>query len=255
MLFRRLFGPVFLGALAVLGYYLLNINNLNADIVEVNDFYGEQFFAVLSTLYAIMTALVLIKGLDSVDSLTAALLREATKIRTVASLSSAFQGEAAASSIRHLRTELGFYVDSLLEQRHAQTLERNAAAMETCRRIVAATPTDNAFDAELKIELIREIEALRLLRAERGSLAMQKLPGYLIWMLAVMTLAIIAPFFVEHTLELGFNYYAIFTLSTFGSFIFFMMQDINRPYDGLWTVDFSPFEDAHAALSEGRSGD
>lgn len=251
MLVRRLIGPVFWGAVVSFAYYLVNMYGLNIGVVEVNEFYGEQFFAVLSTLYAIITALVLIKGLENVDSLTSAVLREATKLRSIAALSLGFRDETTAGTMRHMRTELRFYADNVLAQGSAQRSQANDGAIDGCSRLVIGLATQDPFEATLKAELLRQIEELRAMRATRASLAETRLPGYLIWMLAVMTLSIIAPFFAEHSAEVSFNYYAIFAVSTFGSFIFFMMQDINKPYDGLWAVDFGPFREAAETLSAG----
>lgn len=248
MLYRRLLGPALLGALCTGGYYALNVSGLNLGLVAVDPFYGEQFFAVLSTLYAITTAMVMIKGLETVNSLSASILREATKIRSVGSLSAAFEGEDARAAMRRLRGELMIYVDNVREQKGADRSRKNDGVIDGCRRIVASIGAQTHVDVLLKIELLREIEALRLLRAERAAIAETRLPGYLVWMLAVMTAAIIAPFFLEHTAAINFNYYAIFLLSGFGSFIFFMILDINQPYDGLWQVNFAPLDEASADL-------
>ncbi len=257
MLIRRLIGPLTLGAICAGAYYALNKYGINLEIVDLDAFYGQQFFAVLSTLYAITTAMVLIKGLDTVNSLTAAILRESTKIRSIASLSAAFEHEAARSAMRNLRGELAIYVDNIREIRAASGAERtrkNDGVIDGCRRIIAAAPVDDGPDILLKIELLREIEALRLIRAERTAVARTRLPGYLIWMLLVMTVAIIAPFFLYGSQGVSFNYYAIFLLTTFGAFLFFMIHDINKPYDGLWKVNFDPLDEAAADLASSLDG-
>ena len=256
MLIRRFFGPLFLGLLAAAGYYALNRFGLNIGLVELNAYYGEQFFAVLSTLYAILTALVLLKGLQNADALTAALLHEATKIRSIAGMCDMFEGEAARASMRLVRGELRMFVENILEQQSASRSMRNDGAIDHCRKIIARMKVEGGADPAIKMELLRELEALRLLRSERASIAGQRLPLYMVWMIAALTLAIIAPFFVEHTRAVHFNYYAIFAIGAFGSFVFLMIRDINRPYEGLWAVDFSPFREAAEALEEtGGRGD
>ncbi|MCI4665125.1 MAG: hypothetical protein MRY74_10445 [Neomegalonema sp.] len=250
MIFRRLFGPVFIGLLCCVAYYFANQFELNQSLLVINEFYIEQFLTTLSTLYAIVTALVLIKGLETVNGLTAALLREATKVRSIASLSAAFHDDGSRAAMRHVRGELAMYVDNIRTRRDADRAERNDGAIDGCRRIIAGA---HVYETELKVALLRELEALRLLRAERGSQAASRVPGYLVWMLLVMKVAILAPFFLEHSTGPHFNYYAIFALSTFGSFIFLMVRDINRPYSGLWRVDFTPMDEAAAEL-EADSG-
>jgi hypothetical protein len=253
-LVRRLTGPLLLGLLAAIVYGALNFYEINQTTIDFNEFFGEQFFAVLATLYAIVTALMLVKGLETFDSLDRAIRNEAMKIRSINTYFYYFQNdlhEPNNNTIMLLRNALAQYVDNILSKSTATRAIKNDSIITDCINLCNNIKINDENDRIALIELIRAIDDLRILRGNRLSLASAKIPDYLISMLAVMTAVLVFPFFLHHHEGFSFNYYIIFSLSLFGSFIYFLLTDLNRPYSGVWRIDFSPYVEAkHELASE-----
>lgn len=252
-MFRRLFAPAVVGALAAAVYFFINEAALNKDLVVVDEFYGEQFYAVIATLYAIITALLLVKGIDSFNALSAAVNDEAMKIRSLNAFMTYFYSSGKEVGLEHveaIRLELLGYVSRVRGRGSASAAPENEKVIDLCIRHSAHIHLGDENDNIALAEVMRGLDELRRLRARRISCAEEKIPPYLIRMLALMTLAIMAPFFLLYEPGIGFNYYILFTFGTFGSFIYFLLTDINRPYDGLWTVDFSAYDVAESELKE-----
>ena len=251
-LFRRAIAPIIIGLAAILIYFLLNLFELNRVRIDINEFYGEQFFAVLATLYAIITALILVKGIESFDSLGNAINCEAMKIRSLNAYFHYFEGSSKASqdkTVTEIRQRLFAYVENVLEQKTAFRSSKNDQLIDQCVQQCANLDVIDENDRIALTEVIRGLDDLRKLRADRVNVAQTKIPGYLIGMLAFMTLSIMLPFYLHHQTGITFNYYIIFVLGTFGSFIFFLLTDINRPYEGLWQIDLNPFLEARSEVA------
>jgi len=244
---RRLIGPVFIGLIGVAVYWALNFYQLNNTDMEFSEFFGEQFFSVLATLYAIVTALMLVKGLDTFDSLDHAIRDEAMKIRSINTYFYYFQNDAVERNnnlINTIRNHLVQYVANILAQTTADRVEENDRVITVCIEKCNEIEVHDENDRIALSEIIRGIDDLRSLRSRRLNLASAKIPDYLIGMLAIMTVSVVLPFFLHHHNGLSFNYYIIFFLSLFGSFIYFLLTDLNKPYAGLWRIDFTPYVEA-----------
>ena len=243
---RRLLAPLFIGFGSVALYVYLNLANLNSSVVGVSEFYAEQFFSVMATLYAIITALILVKGIESFDALSSAISHEAMKIRSINAYFSYYSDTAQqpGGSIHRIRQLLLQYIDNVLNQKSAAKSADNDSIIDACIHDCSLISVDDENDRIALTEIMKGIDEFRTLRANRINCARNKVPGYLIGMLVLMTVSIIIPFFLEQQTAVHFNHYIIFTLSTFASFIYFLLQDINKPYDGLWTIDLSPFHEA-----------
>ncbi|MEO0728845.1 MAG: DUF4239 domain-containing protein [Pseudomonadota bacterium] len=250
-MFRRYFTPVAMGLLAAALYWFLNITNLNQLPIEMSEYYGEQFFAVLATLYAIITALVLVKGLESFTSLDNAVHTEAMKLRSINAYLFYFRNDdgGADDAINRIKTLLIAYASNVLAQRTADRVAANDGIIDDCVRATASIPVRDENDRVAITEIMRGFDALRTLRANRVNISQERIPPYMIVMLASMSVTIILPFYLHNVPGLSFNIYAIFVLATFGSFIFFLLGDINRPYEGLWTINLSPFDAARVEIA------
>lgn len=248
---RRLLAPALVGALAAALYFLVNRYGLNVGLVQVDEFYGEQFYAVIATLYAIITALLLVQGIESFSALSAAVNDEAMKVRSINAYLTYFYSsgqDIGLADIAAIRQKLLDYMRRIRERHSAEAQPENEAVIDQCIHHCAKIQVADENDRIALTEVMRGLDALHALRVRRVHCAREKIPAYLIGMLALMTAAIMAPFYLHHEAELGFNYYILFTLGTFGSFIYFLLNDINRPFSGMWQVDFSPYEEAEKEL-------
>lgn len=251
-MFRRLIAPAVVGVLAATLYFVANRADLNVGLVSVDEFYGEQFYAVIATLYAIITALLLVKGIDTFNALGAAVSEEAMKIRSINAYLGYFYSsgqDVGLAQIAEIRRLLLGYTRHVQARHSADAAPENEAVIDECVRHCSRLTVADANDQIALGEAMRGLDALRGLRARRVHCAKEKIPGYLISMLALMTAAIMLPFYLLHDDGYGFNYYILFTLGTFGSFIYFLLNDINKPYSGMWRIDFTPYDEAEKELA------
>ena len=250
----RLVKPAIIGLLAGILYWIASEIGVNAQPMTIDEFYGEQFYAVIATLYAIITALLLVKGIESFNSLSSAINREGMQLRSINAYFFYFDDSGpAAPHIQAIRVNLATYAQNLVIQRSAEKVQKNKNVIDDCVREFAKVRPDDENDRVAIGEVMRGLDELRRLRAERINCSSQKIPVYLIQMLALMTVAIIIPFYFKNPDGADFNYYIIFTLATFGSFVYFLLNDINKPYDGLWKIDLSPYEEARDELRNDQS--
>jgi hypothetical protein len=261
---------------SMLGYELQDLLNL----AQFNSSYKEQFYTAIATLFAIIVALALVKGIEGVDDLQRTLIEEAYKVRSVWNFLKYFEtDELDARSLAaraKLRQELRSYARHIVEGADRAQSRSNDKVLEDCRlAMLELTPVDRD-DKIAQKEIIRAFGKLGVLRAKRIGSSGSRLSGYLKAALWSMSLAMLLPFMAEPLCvdpatikEIGaskaggldmlgmpkcdtplvFNpqrfsqYYMIFIIASFFSFLLLMLHDLSSPDEGFWRVDSSAFKD------------
>ena len=177
---KRLFAPAIVGALAAAAYYFLNFYGLNKDLLAVDEFYGEQFYAVIATLYAIITALLLVKGIETFNALSSAVNDEAMKLRSLNAYMTYFYSSGKPVGLEHveaIRAELLGYVGR--GRASADAAPENEQVIDRCIRHSAHIQVGDENDRIALAEVMRGLDEFRHLRARRISCAKEKIPPYL----------------------------------------------------------------------------
>lgn len=312
----RCAAPLLLGVLVVIVYFTLHaqpeklqfedlgIDNATIqwalDSAKFNDKYKEVFYQAISTLYAIIVGLALVKGIEDVGEAKKTLSQEVYVVRAMWSYLKYFEPEensrATTQAKRDIRKCLLQYTENVGARRDTRSEPGNQEILDSCRtRILELEPYDRD-DKIAQQEVIREFERLGVLRAQRIGNIGGKISRFLLAALWMMSLALILPFLAEplcvsnteaaspvaagygslinnnvalgvsaaetaaatqnvcgdagkHLQEDRFSqYYMIFIMVAFFSFLMLMLHDISTPDNGFWKVDLKPFRDLYQEL-------
>ena len=271
---------------------------------EFEDTYKEPFYTAISTLYAIVVALALVKGLEDRDELNKALSEEAFHIRNVFNYLKYFEpgniSGQTSTALTRMRQILRAYAASITEspnlsKRSRRAIDENRARIDQCRQVILTIKPADDDDRIVYPEIIKNIEQLNILRTRRVEGPNQSLSWYLICALWLMSAALILPFLAEPvcvdrqvaqkpgvqaqavasatkatpTPSVAVKdmapsqwlqslvacsdgqqpspgrysqYYMIFIMVAFFSFMMLMLHDIATPDKGFWKLDREPFE-------------
>ncbi len=212
---------------------------------EFDEFYGEQYYAVLSTLFAIITALILVKGIEFFDRLNTLISEEANQIRSIYEFLAYFEDGSSGGSDPHVRATkliLCEYCSLSLEDPDPEPGDDKGVDLLRRGAIeIGKLDCKDENDRVALAEVMRGLNNLFAIRAKRLSSGSVKVPVYMLITLAFMSAAIIFPFFLESPAAFNHNYAIIFVLATFCSFILLLLMDINSPFEGFWAVDLDAF--------------
>ena len=313
--------PFFLGLLVVALYFQIHqieIKSLELPFIELpiafkasdwlrfaefEDNYKEPFYTAISTLYAIVVALALVKGLEDRDEINKALSEEAFHIRNIFNYLKYFEPEDVCdetnSALTRMRQVLRSYAMSItrsanLSKRSRKDIDENRARIDECRQVILNIKPADDDDRIVYPEIIKNLEHLNILRTRRVEGPNQSLSWYLICALWLMSMALILPFLAEpvcvaqqtaanpgitsqpvagarqasspsSTAMQDFDasdwlqslvacpdglqpsqgrysqYYMIFIMVAFFSFMMLMLHDIATPDKGFWKLDREPF--------------
>lgn len=221
--------------------------------LPVNPSYGEQYFSVMATLYAVTTALMLVKAIESFDRLNSTVIEEANKVRSIAEFLFYFHTPVRDGNtvlVEHLRALLRKYVDGARAEPRLAGGNGGVKYLDACARDVSRLTCADENDRIALSEIIKALNELFSLRARRIGYSKAKMPIYLIGMLAGMSLSMLLLFMLEPPDKITHNYTMIFTLTVFSTFIVILLEDINDPFDGFWVADLSPYEDVSRFIAE-----
>ena len=324
----RCAAPLLLGVLIVMVYVTLHSyatdverllqvftgifpsENLNVawmlESAKFNDEYKEVFYQAISTLYAIIVGLALVKGIEDVSEARKILAQEVYVVRSIWSYLKYFEADEVSTETlvarRKMRAALISYTGNVGAGNDTKDLPHNQQLLDHCRtQILDITPFDRD-DEIAQQEIIREYEKLGVLRAQRIGNIGGKISRFLLAALWMMSLALILPFLAEPlcvnapppvaaaisqgvaqgvagTVDRGASatkssrvksweaacpnapgkilnpdrfsqYYMIFIMVAFFSFLMLMLHDISTPDNGFWKVDTGPFRILNAELDE-----
>lgn len=252
--------PIAIGAGFIVAY--MEIHKIPAAepmlSARFDEFYGEQYYAVLSTLFAIITALILVKGIEFFDRLNSLISEEANQIRSIVEFLAYFEDERSCGdnpNVRSIKEILREYCAmSLANPYEPDGVDPGVALLRRGSDEIGRLVCREENDRVALAEIMRGLNTLFATRAKRLSCGKAKVPVYMLITLAFMSVSIIAPFFLEDPATFTHNYAIIFVLATFCSFILLLLMDINSPFDGFWAVDLDAFRRLQDSIEADLAG-
>lgn len=267
--------PLLIGGISVEAYTVINELSVAPDIIKFLDFdqkYTESFYSGIATLYAIITALALVKGIEDFDSMKQNIFDEAYKVGTISELTHYFDidgDQGMREAVLGIRQKLLRYARNVAAMRDQAIKSENLELLRACRSDIAKLRSEDEND-QISLQIIVAAHGeLGTLRSKRINAVGEKIPRYLIAALWVTALGLILPFMAEPLLvpatppqiglvdnELRFGqYYIIFLMGSLNSFLLLMLSDISDPFDGFWKVNLEPFNELAATLATDAGGD
>lgn len=254
--------PILIGGFAVEAYEVLNQSAATQQLLAFFNFherYNEAFHGALATLYAIITAMALVKGIEDFDGFRKNLAEEAYKVRLIDDMVRYFNSgsPAAREAIAGLRYQFVLYASNVASFRDMTNRSDNLNILRRSQQYIASLTPEDEND---KISLWAIMEAhgdLGTLRAKRIAAAVDKIPRYLILALWLMAITLILPFMVWPEGDAGqavdpgpSQATIIFLMASLNSFLLLMLSDISDPFDGFWQVHLGAFTELVELLTE-----
>jgi hypothetical protein len=253
----RVLLPIWIGWLCVEVYIAIQ-NDAELEkfvkFFEFNDKYKEPFYTAVSTLYAIVTALALVKGIEDFDKLKNSIAEEVHRIHSIVDLSAYFEGKNK-EYVRDLKKNLVKYARNVGHSCDQGMKSPNQQLLLACQNDIAKLTPEDENDKIALAGIMEERAELSTLRVKRINSVGEKIPMYLLIALWVAAGALILPFLSEPLTTAGpggeailsperfSQYYMIFLMATLNSFLLLMLSDIADPFDGFWNVDRQAFND------------
>lgn len=244
--------PVLLGAAFAAAYDACHATPaIRAYIIrEVSEYSGEQYYAVTSTLFALLTALILVKGIEAFDRLNAVLGEEANKIRSIVEFMYYFEeedgerlpdAEAVKARTRRIRKLMRIYCGACVADPVSADHDRANQLLRRSTQEVGALDCHDENDRLALAEVMRALNELFAIRARRVACSRAKAPASMMVALVFMSLALIFPFFIGAPEAHPYAKAYIFVLTAFCAFVLALLRDINTPFEGVWRVDMQGF--------------
>lgn len=253
----RVLLPIWIGWLCVEVYIVVQNDAALEQVVkffEFNDKYKEPFYTAVSTLYAIVTALALVKGIEDFDKLKNSIAEEVHRIHSIIDLSAYFEGKNR-EYVLDLKRNLTKYARNVGQSCDQGIKSPNRQLLLACQNDISNLEPDDENDKIALAEIMKECAELSTLRVKRINSVGEKIPMYLLIALWVAAGALILPFLSEPLTTVDSSgatilnperfsqYYMISLMATLNSFLLLMLSDISDPFDGFWNVDRQAFSD------------
>lgn len=236
----RMLLPITIGIWAV---YIWELIHSSSDLNfvfrnSIRDFAVVQnLFEVLSTLYAICVAFLLWKGLTDYDNLRNAMRQEAGTIQGITEFFHYMDRDGPNGIIiDDIRDIFIVYLKNLRLGKRLVASQMNERLLKQIIGKVAKIIPEDDNDKIALTEVIRELSALSHLRTQRASYADARISWYLLSLVLGMSLFLLFPFFLRNPEESYIVGLLIFSLTTFLSFLFLTLLDMNDPFDGYYKV-------------------
>ncbi len=268
---------VFFAALAMLLFWWSVETAAVGDILAGLDRSGgttpEIFNGTVSTVYALVVAFIIFKGMQDFDQANFALRDEAMRIWSISrNLAFFAESDRLADPEAHdrnlvlseaVRGEMLAYLTDLqgaLDNRSQGVAENEERIIRTERYVARLTPID-ANDRVALQSVMTTLGDLSGIRARRMALMAAQPSLFMVVMLILLSVLIITPFFALGVSGLyrdgdammaspqaaafeSLEIWAVGALAFTLTFLFIMLMDMNSPFDGQWTVKRDGLETA-----------
>lgn len=200
----RFFLPFFIGLFCMQAYLLVWTDERLLPLVKyinLSSDYTEAFYTSISTLYAIVTALALVRVLEKFDELKKNVEEEPHIIRQINDLlsyfrryKSPFKGRYIENALISIKTCLEQYASNVAKLQDRDLQKGNAPVLSELRHAIAMLNPRDTNDEIALTKIIEHQAALSTLRIKRINALRDRIPGMLILMLWLVSGALILPF-------------------------------------------------------------
>ena len=200
---------------------------------------------IFATLHALVFAFSLWKAMNDFDSLKNCLRDEANKILSISALLRFFDNVDTKKSKRALmalRECLSEYVDNIIQNVGKNTESRNEKLLNKCIDQAEFLEVEQTNDEIALHGVINGFSELIMIRSHRISCMRNRMSPFLFLIIAVMSISVIAMFFVRNPTGFNSNEFIIPVISFVYSYLLVMLIDLDRPFDGFWKVSINVFK-------------
>ena len=246
--------------LAVVGSYYLHSYPLDfLPIPEKTDTGGfEIFFTILGTIYAVMAGFVMLVVLENYTTIKNHLAEEVNSLQDLRDYLLYLDNQE--DKVQTIKDRIKTYVDSLVNSEWPSMMKKSRMHVDTSPEIyqimsgIHQINVDNPSDRVALQKLIDIVGRVTTLRTDRLTACSEALPRSLIHVMQLLSASVIVVFML---VPLG-NFAMIVALNGLVAFvitmIYGMIQDLNNPFKGSWSVTPELFVDLQKNLHRGDGG-
>lgn len=225
----------------------------------------EIFNGTVSTVYALVVAFIIFKGMQDFDQANFALRDEAMRIWSISrNLAFFAESDRARNPTAHdrnlviseaIREQMLAYLTDLrdaLDSQQEGVAENEERIVQAERHVAQLEPIDDNDRVALQ-SMMSTLSDLSGIRARRMALMAARPSVFMVVMLILLSVLIITPFFAlgvsglyldgdtvmgepQATVFQSLEFWAVGALAFTLSFLFVMLMDMSSPFDGHWTV-------------------
>ena len=179
--------PLIIGGICVEIYTVIHEHEVMPHLIKFlvfGEHHTENFYAAAATLYAIITALALVKGIEDFDLMKRIITDEAYKVRAVSEMTHYFDQSAEPethAAIRSLKLKLMTYARNVAAMRDQDLKNANLGFCAACQRDIAQLVPEDDNDRYALRSIMEAHGELGTLRSKRIGAIGEKMPPYLMW--------------------------------------------------------------------------
>jgi hypothetical protein len=207
------------------------------------------FFTVFGVVYAIVAGFLLITVLNRYSTLSQVIEDELNAVESIRDFLIYFHSYQN-TDIRSLKHSLATYTKAIATVEWQQmsdpatpTNSDTSSELYDIMQKTADIKIQDNLDNSILSTIIACVADLAKLRTRRISLANERLPLRLRILLVLMSISLAAGFIIMGVQSLAVHIFMASTLSVSVYLLYWIIQDLDHPFYGVWNISLIPIED------------
>lgn len=207
------------------------------------------FFSVFGVVYAIVAGFLLVTVLTRYGALSQTIEDELNAVESIRDFLIYFSGEQHVA-IQAVKQALADYIKAVARVEWEEMTDiKTPTNSDTSRELYAVMEATGDIhsieeqDQAIRATVIANVSDLTKLRTRRISLANERLPPRLRLLLFFMSVVLIASFLAVGVRSTAAHVFMTSALSTSAYLLYWIIEDLDHPFYGVWNIDRSPLED------------
>ncbi|MBN2015335.1 DUF4239 domain-containing protein [Candidatus Dojkabacteria bacterium] len=234
--------------LLVCTYYIDRV--LDFSLYQVDSSSLGSFVTAFGTIYGVIVGFIVIEVWNQKNTIQKLIEKEAKDIEGLFNLVCDFRDEDLKEK---LKKEILEYIDLVLKN-HRMSLEQKRIKMEpiinNISGIIDTTEFDDDHDPIIFDHVINQFKEMRDTRTERIRESLARLPRPLQTFITLASVIMVVTTVIMPFDNIWYHLFSTFTITFFISLIHQIINDLNNPFIGYWSVGLSPFEELQKKITE-----
>ncbi len=224
-------------------------------LVGENSGFG-WFVGILGTFYTFIAAFIIVTVWGQFNSMSAMVSREAKLLSSLWNYTDYLNDEKVSTK---MKTALLAYIDKIVRS-EKYDLSKGTRIVHPSTELIGILDSidrvrfDDDRDAVAFSSLIQAYEDLSSTRSERIESGLARVPFLLKLLHGILALLLLVSIGLIGYVNIGMFLFAMVSSSLFVSMAFFLADDLDNPFEGIWNIDFSPFEHIKEYIERKKHG-
>jgi len=224
-------------------------------LVSENSGFG-WFVGILGTFYTFIAAFIIVTVWGQFNGMSSMVSREAKLLSSLWNYTDYLNDEQVSGK---MKTALLEYIDKIVRS-EKYDLSRGKRIVHPSVELIGILESidkvkfDDDRDASAFSSLIQSYEELSSTRSERIESGLARVPFLLKLLHGILALLLLVSIGLIGYVNIGIFLFAIISSALFVSMAFFLADDLDNPFEGIWNIDFSPFEHIREYIERKKHG-